>query len=440
MFSSKKPKFSLNLTINELSNIPQISGSCFIELQIKDARRGFSGLKTFKTHTPSSDKESKTDLTASEHSLVPHSDTSSSSASSGSGNISVTTSTKKIHNFKCLFNYQLSCNLKFPFKKRENLIANKYLILRVFFINEKTLSETQNSNHHHKGETIELGKIDINLSEYLNFDESVTSKYLLKDSKVNLILSLSIQLKELPLNYDFHTQLQINDTHSSNNNHQFEPRKPTNLNSSATTRFNVPQFERKNVFGGLDDVIHSPSESSLSKQPPPPNLKFQNPALPTSSFSSDDTPSTNPSKSDTPSRKSSLSKLRPHNLNGNNNGNGSISSSLMKDSNNHQNLINNHQSLNSNVIMDPIISNLYKKILESTWDPQLHSLLNYPPEQCIDDIFNKSEKEFSEKFDKWKKLVSSNDNDDDDLKEINGLINEIKYRDDLRSWVVGGES
>ena len=43
--SSSKPKFAFNLTINDLTNVPEINGSCYIELQIRDGtRRSF--------HTP----------------------------------------------------------------------------------------------------------------------------------------------------------------------------------------------------------------------------------------------------------------------------------------------------------------------------------------------------------------------------------------------------
>lgn len=85
--------------------------------------------------------------------------------------------------------------------------------------------------------------------------------------------------------------------------------------------------------------------------------------------------------------------------------------------------------------MDPIVSGLYRKILESTWDPELLPLLDYTPEKCINDIFNNSDNPKgwcpNIKQDNW-----DNDEDDDGLKNLNGLINESKLRDDLRSWVV----
>ena len=37
--SSSKPKFAFNLTINDLTNVPEINGSCYIELQIRDGTR-----------------------------------------------------------------------------------------------------------------------------------------------------------------------------------------------------------------------------------------------------------------------------------------------------------------------------------------------------------------------------------------------------------------
>lgn len=345
MFSSKKPKFSLDLTVNELSNIPQVSGYCFLELSIKDSKR----LRLFplKGHAPADDDK-----------LILKS-LDVSQLTSSSGNVTVTTSRKKIHNFKCSFNYNLTCNLRFPYKRRENLIADKFLSVRVFYVND--------AKHH----TTELGRLDVNLLEYLNFTNPKSSKYLLRESKVNSILSLTVFLKELPSNYDFHTQLQIHDSHST---HESEKKR-----STSTTKFNVPQFERSKVFGGLNDVIHLPNDLA----------SFTHSASPTSlHFSSDE-----------------LEVLRPK------------------------------PDEASNVIMDPIISNLYKKILESTWDPELHTLLAYPPEKCIEDIFASPSPQayrelLAKKFGGWR------DEDDGDVREINGLINEVKFRDDLRSWLV----
>lgn len=497
MFSTKKPKFSLDLTINELSNIPQISGFCFIELHITDGKRSFKpGFSSLKTHAPATDKAQSNDAASSTKSTLfggsnSELNESSSSSTSSSGNVSVTTSKKKIHNFKCVFNYYLSCNLKFPFKRRENLIANKYLILKIYCINDISKkdelhnkdSESQHSHINH-GQTTELGRVEINLSEYLNFDKPKTSKYLLKDSKVNSILSLTILLNELPSNYDFHTQLQIKDSHSHlhiphphSTDHQDKDK--SKINSPTTTNFNVPQFERKKVFGGLNDVIHSPkSDSSTSSHlnylPPSSNVSSDdmtntidntndNTDHNTNNESILENPNNNKSSSATTNRKSSFTKLnrkpsRAESIKSSST-NQSITSSINaslannhNNNNNNTNITNNNSSnlqalnnfnennLQQNLLMDPIISTLYQKILESTWDPELHKLLDYSPEKCIDDIFSDNTDEgfnklLSKKFGNWNEI---NENDEGDIREINGLISETKYREDLKSWTIGG--
>ncbi|KAL6451456.1 hypothetical protein SBY92_002798 [Candida maltosa Xu316] len=241
--SSNKPKFAFNLSINELTNVPEINGSCFIELQVKDGSRRGGGHGHSHVSANGSDKKStlmspsnssraflnKFDDITTSLSLNPNSN--SKDSSSVSGNVAATTSRKRLHNFKCAFNYKLSCNLRFSVKKKGNLIANKYLLLKIFYVNDT-------SNHTSSSQITELGRLDINLSEYLNFDEAITTKYLLNDSKVNSILSLTIGLNELPPNFDFHTQLQIQDNNSSINSRT----DTSNLLSRPTTS------AKKNTF------------------------------------------------------------------------------------------------------------------------------------------------------------------------------------------------
>lgn len=354
MFNSKKPKFKLDLGINELSNIPQVSGNCYIDLQIKDNKR----IKSLPFNLPfkPNDDESLSSLSL------------NSSSTSSSGNVSIITSNKKIHNFKCSFNCKVGCNLKFGFKRRENLINDKFLIMKIYYVSDKDI----NAHHHHK---IELGKLEINLSEYLNFDEPITSKYLLKDSKVNSILSLTIHLTELPANFDFHTQLTITDNNS--NHEKTDQTKISLANSSSNTKYNVPQFERKNIFGGLNDVIGDKdtsykSDDSKEKSEDKKSLKI-------------DTASTQNHKKDV-------------------------------------------------IMIDPIVNDLYRKILESTWDPNLHALLDFTPEVCVESIFDGT-------FPQWKERLmleinTHYDDDDADIRCINGLVNELNYRDDLKSWSI----
>ncbi|KAK6461640.1 N-terminal C2 in EEIG1 and EHBP1 proteins-domain-containing protein [Scheffersomyces coipomensis] len=494
MFSSNRPKFSFDLTINELSNIPQVNGSCFIQLSIRDGKNHkLSDKLTPHHHHHHNSNVSSKDSKSSTH-MQPNDSTSTSlslnlaklksgsnngignnnNTSSSSNHISTTTSRKRIHNFKCTFNYNLTCNLKFPLKKNENLIGNKYLSLRVYYVTEKSThrrkvsdnnqsknnptngNEDSSKSSHDDNETvIDLGRVDVNLSEYLNFNEQITSKYLLKESKVNSILSLSISLSELPSNYDFHTQLQIND----NQSHSTLSTAPTNsvsrgntdssLGKSSTSNltnsdgnngthtsnsgFNVPQFERKNVFGGINNVFsdnhNNSSHSNLSSaseedsSPPPSTSGISNTTATSSSSNSH----------------AFLGKLKRNNSHSkkshpSNNTSNSTTTSGKNDS----------LQQKSSVIMDPLINGLYSKILENTWDPELYHLLSYSPEKCINDIFDNPKNPLGYNPDLMplkdgKSGSTTDENGDDDgddegFREINGLINEIKFRDDLKSW------
>lgn len=393
MLGSKKPKFKLELTFNELSNIPQVSGYCFLDIQIRDKKRvsslPFRGLslmngssgKTVENDTDSS-KSSSSNST---------SDVGSSSVLTG-GNIDLITSKKKINKFKCNFNCQVACNLKFGLKRRENLIVDKYLIVKVYYIN----ASVKESSLRHCTSKLELGKLEINLAEYLNFNEPITSKYLLKDSKVNSLLSVTIHLSELPSNFDFHTQLQITDNVSSHTSHKDKLSQGTNQSS---THYNVPQFEKRNVFGGLNDVLSSENKAATESE------TFKNEV---SSSKSDDVKSKKPTSGN-------VTKLSESASSGNQSGK----------------VI--HNSSEQRLMVDPIINNLYKKILESTWDPKLHTLLDFTPEKCIESIFNDSSEEWQEKL---KESLATELDDDDEVRCIHGLVNETCYREDLRSWNV----
>ncbi|KAG2736563.1 hypothetical protein G9P44_000653 [Scheffersomyces stipitis] len=435
MFSSKKPKFSFDLVINELTNIPQVSGSCYIDLQIRDGKKKIPNIKY--THIGGSifDDSSKSADTSTSTTLSSQG-TASTSVTSSSAHVSSTTSKKKIHNFRCVFNYRLSCNLKFPLKKKDNLIGNKWLIMKVHYVSEvnKPSSHTSGDTHeHHHYQTVEIGKVEINLSEYLNFKDPVTSKYLLKDAKVNSILSLTIALKELPTYYDFHTQLQIQDV-PTNLSHSNSTKSNLNISASkkrtnATTSFNVPEFERKNVFGGIQNVL---SESGTAT-PVPVSTSTPSGGSSNSSASSDISSEKN-SKHSASKVNSGLSESKTKTSTK------SHSFSGVNRSDNNSNLTNHsHNSQKSNVIMDPIVSSLYSKILESTWDPELQPLLDYNPEKCINDIFDNPENplginpKLSAKMGKWN---DDEGDEDSELRDINGLISEVRFRDDLRSWTV----
>ncbi|CAI5760265.1 unnamed protein product [Candida verbasci] len=471
MFKSDKPKFSFQLTINDLTNVPQIHGSCFIELQIKDGkRRNLHHSHTAKDleNNNGNQKVNKSFLNKFDDTLTSLAlgkdsnkhNTSISQTSSNSkdvknnsvvtGNISATTSLKKLHNFKCNFNYQLSCNLKFGIQKKKNLISNKYLLIKVYYVT------TDSSEHHHLSNigskhTIELGKVDVNLSEYLNFDEPVTTKYLLSDSKVNSILSLTIGINELPSNFDFHTQLQITDNNSSTSSTATNTKTNLDLRNSQNHKkntFNVPQFEQKLVFNGINNVFGengtfngNPSQPTL-----PPQYKDQKTENNNNNNNSNNNNNNNNnelssqssqgSETTTHHENSFLQQLAPHH-------NGSRFKKEKSSSNSPPPGQKKapDDAKQQQILMDPIVSELYCRILECNWDPDLYPLLEYSPNQCINDIFNNENNKYGCNLDlknyyeeKLKpELLVENEN----YRKLNGLINEYKYRSDLKSWKIG---
>ncbi|GEQ72150.1 hypothetical protein JCM33374_g5836 [Metschnikowia sp. JCM 33374] len=385
MLGNKKPKFKLTFAINDLSKIPHTSGYCYAELSIADGsptgfRATMSHLKPFS----SSSKDS------SENELLPD---SSGGHTSGSDNVAghissrcnqVRTSKYRIHNFKCHFNFTMSCNLKFPLKRKDNMIGDKYLVIRVFYNTDK------HSKHDHP---VELGVVKLNLSEYLNFNEPVTAKYLLQESKINSILNLTTSLEELPADFDFHTQLRIDDTkhNLSNQNSSLNISKASENGSKS---FKVPHFQRQAVFGGIDGVINPSSNKDTDGD---------RPDHPTDSASE-------AQEEDISDRKDSSSQNRHMTT---------VGTKPIED-----------------VIVDPIIGSLYRKILESNWDPDLHVLLKLTPQKVVDDIFDQSHDAsgMEKNLQHYSNLRPQED--DDGVKNADGLIVESKFRDNLTSWSV----
>lgn len=366
----KNPKFSLDLTINELINIPQTSGSCFIELQIKD-----SPYKSTVLHKHQPQKDSDELFKESKRTITNNVETNSTS----SKKVRATTSKKKVHNFKCTFHYKLSCNLKFPINKRQRAIDDKYLLLSVYY------SSSSDERH-----TTLLGRAEVNLSEYIEYDDPVTSKILLRHSKVNSILNLKIFLRELPDNFDFHTQLQIQD--STQNISQ----KGTSLANDSTLK----SIDHKKTFKHL--IEERKSRNTLEV------------------FSS----SQSPDRADSQKPRSKQQTV----LHAQESPLWTFLSSIPTNNTKYQ----QPQQL---MMLNLAVSNLSRKLLESNWEPDLQGLLEYTPEKCINDVFSHSSD--GKEWDKKLSEIYSIDHPDDDTSSMNGLIDEANYRSDLRSWSIG---
>lgn len=353
MFSTKKPKFKLDFNIKELSNIPHTTGYCYVDVFVQD---GHGGLRAALSLW----KPVKDDSNGTESKL------------STSGHVHVRTSKRKIHNFRCLFNYNVSCNLRFPYKKKDNMIGNKYLLLKVYYMGEKSSKFEGNQ---------ELGRVELNLAEYLNFSGPVTAKYLLQDSKVNSILSFSVGLSELPSDFEFLTQLQIDDS-----NHHSTQASTSQLQKNDSS-FNVPLFLKKAVLGGLDGVINSQSPEESHRQ----------------------------------SGEEDLSKREPREL---------------KEPLNEQKEAPTRQTYD-NIIMDPIVSGLYRNVLESAWDPEMLELLKVPPEKVVEHIFNCGpDEDWREGLPVYKDLGRLLRSDKSRERDSSGLVGEELYREDLKSWSI----
>ena len=549
MFSDQKPKFSFDLTIHDLTNVPEISGSCYIEVQVRDNKRLKSGVKGKKipdiesSSSPSlkAVKKASSTLNSTRSLFNKFDDALSKSCKSDNGNnnnknnndnnntkstlsdgagsnnnnsnnnnstsstsllgtIKTTTSRRKLHNFKCTFNYNLSCNLRFNYSKRKsNLISNKYLIFRIYYVvdNHKHVGTSATSSTSDSGgshtQVILLGKLVINLTEYLNFGEPVNNKYLLEDSKVNSILNITMALHELPSNFDFHTQLQIQDndsSHASSTSLSLNDNNKQHLKKNTT--FNVPELERKHVFTGINNVFgdnsntfpgeHPPGQGHIeggstglqstqangggNGQQPQLNGKHSHRSLfshydksSAKSKNSHSAQLSNASQKDMPldditkldndellyyvaKGNDSSSVINMANV-GNISAEGGANARDGNDANDPKTYTQGQVYSNSKrLIMDPIVSLLYAKILESSWDPELYPLLDYSPDQCINDIFDNPENPYGCNM-KLKSYYDENlrqDADKDDTyRELNGLINEQRYRPNLRSWNISGE-
>lgn len=368
--SSRKPKFALDLTLKDLTNIPHTNGYVFIEVLIKGslgrslrtAIPSFKPLSKSNSSTAVSMSDSLTNKDKSGLSDSELANLTTSSTSTSSSNIHVRTSQRKIHNFKCVFNYTVHCNLKLPYNKKTQSIGSKFLLIRVFYVGEQG-SKSDLCSH-----STELGRCEFDLASYIDVNHPVNSKFLLQDSKVNSILSLSASLKELPSDFDFHTQLHIEDTHTTQSLLSISKRETSgDLSSKA----------RKGAGAGQDS-LRSPQSSSA-----------------------------NDSQQKNGYHKDELLDPFP----------------------------NSQGESYDKVILDPIVTSLYRKTLESSWDPDLHVLLTLLPEKIVNDIFDKgNNSKLGEDYDLYRNLGRTASKEL--AKEEEGLFTEGNYRENMKSWSI----
>ncbi|CAI4054761.1 hypothetical protein SKDZ_02G0230 [Saccharomyces kudriavzevii ZP591] len=197
---AKRPKFLLDLQIRELVNIPQSSGYCYTKWRLKDGT-GTSG-----------------------HKLAPDGENQSTSTQSRGATKHV-----RVQHHRAQWNYSLDKPTLVKLRLDKNgRFVKKTLILEVFFEfadANSTLTSSSGSNGKLKKTThanttaltaignnsysqkitgkLLLGTVDIDITEYVKEDETpTTNRFLLKHSKVNSIINVSLQLKLVRGSYE----------------------------------------------------------------------------------------------------------------------------------------------------------------------------------------------------------------------------------------------
>ncbi|QLQ79097.1 hypothetical protein HG537_0B04450 [Torulaspora globosa] len=183
---SKKPKFLLTLRINELINIPQSSGYCYVKWHLKEG----TGTSASSPIVDSNGEEIY--VMNQSHGATPR---------------------IMVENHRARWNYEFErpLQIKMLVDKNRELIS-KVLLLEVFFefLSDTSGNKPRRSNSGSQsvkngpnnvysqkasGKML-LGVVSLNLAQYVREDEqATTNRFLLKKSKVNSILNVTVQIK-----------------------------------------------------------------------------------------------------------------------------------------------------------------------------------------------------------------------------------------------------
>ncbi|QLL31584.1 hypothetical protein HG536_0B04480 [Torulaspora globosa] len=183
---SKKPKFLLTLRINELINIPQSSGYCYVKWHLKEG----TGTSTSGPIVDSNGEEIH--VMNQSHGATPR---------------------IMVENHRARWNYEFERPLQIKMQvDRNRELISKVLLLEVFFefLSDSEGNKPRRSNsgsypaksspnnvytQKATGKLL-LGMVSLNLAEYVREDEqATTNRFLLKKSKVNSILNVMVQIK-----------------------------------------------------------------------------------------------------------------------------------------------------------------------------------------------------------------------------------------------------
>lgn len=137
IMSTRRPKFTAEIQVNELLNIPLVSGRCWVKWYVRDS--------------PKPDARGRT-------SYVP------------------------VKEHKAQWDEDIRIHFKVGINKA-NVLKEFVMIFDVMWDQNGT-------------DKLSLGKVEINLSEYVNNTQPKKTKYLLKNSKINGALELSINVMQ----------------------------------------------------------------------------------------------------------------------------------------------------------------------------------------------------------------------------------------------------
>ena len=309
----RRPKFLLEFSINELINIPQSTGSCQVQWHLKDGT-GLSGHKLPAVENRNVTTFGRITSGAGGSSLVTYQNVSTV----GKGE----TQKVEVKQHKASWCYGLfnPIQVKLHVDKSGDLMEKK-LEFRVMYETEAT--------YQRHSDKLSLGVVCLNIVDYVREDElAVTNRFLLTDSRINSLLSISIQMKLTRGSY-----------------------KEFNLPQTNFGSNQIPGTFHTNISDILEDVVDISSPTASF---------FKGTAL----ISPSPSPSPSPIVS---SRPPPLSLDNLIEISGNSN----IQKSLNTPG---------HITVRA---MVPLIENLHQKSFQIPWDPRP---TEFSTRECIDDI------------------------------------------------------
>ncbi|KAG5366240.1 hypothetical protein CJU89_0654 [Yarrowia sp. B02] len=151
--SSDRPRFNLKLKIIELANVPQLTGVGIVRWHLTDHRRN--------------DSRGRTEVA-------------------------------QIRNHRAEWNYETS--MEFRMRIDDDKMLHGSSIMFDVFVESRT--NRQNDKEINTSDRNHLGRVELNLAEYAQ-DEPITHRYLLRQSKVNSLLNISIDMEQLRGDTDY---------------------------------------------------------------------------------------------------------------------------------------------------------------------------------------------------------------------------------------------